>query len=329
MHRVPEPVAAIRGWQRHCVRCEQVGDLVSPVAELKEGVERLRAIREREQEIDWWSNSLPGLKKKHWGETPQIVVDPLPCCCQAEGVDLGYEEEWKRVPAWRCRQRPSLLASPSQVPVHNRFEALELERPVGEDVFKSPPRRLPRARKSTPCLKTAFTKKERRVIVVGDSLFRGPEGPVCRPDPTCREVCCLPEAQVKDIAQNLPSLVCPSDYCPLLIVQSGSDEIFERSLKAIKRDFRGQGWLVDGAGVQVVVSSVPSVAGNGTERTRKAHLINTWLRDCCHHRNFGFFDHGALYLAPGLIAADASPLSPSGKWILAQELAGLIERVLN
>jgi len=40
-----------------CVRCEQVEDLLSMVAELKEEVERLRTIRESEQEIDWWSNS--------------------------------------------------------------------------------------------------------------------------------------------------------------------------------------------------------------------------------------------------------------------------------
>lgn len=87
MQGVPEPVAAIRGWQRLrvCVRCEQVDDLVSLVAELREEVERLRAIGECEQELDWWSNSLPGLKERHRGETPQQVVDPLPCRCRAEG----------------------------------------------------------------------------------------------------------------------------------------------------------------------------------------------------------------------------------------------------
>lgn len=35
----------------------------------------------------------------------------------------------------------------------------------------------------------------------------------------------------------LPNLVRPSDYYPLLIVQAGSDDIEERSLKAIKRDW--------------------------------------------------------------------------------------------
>ena len=43
-----------------CVRCEQLDDLFGMVAGLKEEVERLRSIRECEQEIDWWSNSHPG-----------------------------------------------------------------------------------------------------------------------------------------------------------------------------------------------------------------------------------------------------------------------------
>jgi len=102
------------------------------------------------------------------------------------------------------------------------------------------------------------------------------------------------------------------------------DEIVERSPKAIKRDFRT---LVEGSGAQVVFSSIPSVAGKSSERGRKTHLINRWLRDWCHRWNFGFFDHGEVYKAPGLLATDGVHLSQRGKRILAQELAGLIERV--
>lgn len=224
---------------------------------------------------------------------------------------------------------PSLPAPPSQVPLRNRFEALELERPVAEEEVESLPRRMPKARKLTPRLRTASTKTEGKVIVVGDSLLRGTEGPICRPDPTCREVCCLPGARVRDIARKLPNLIHSSDYYPLLIVQAGSDDIEERSLKTIKWDFRELGQLVDGVEVQVVFSSIPTVAGRGTERTRRAHMINTWLRDWCQHRNFVFFfDRGALYSAPGLIAVDGS-LSLRGKRILRQELAALVERALN
>jgi len=85
---------------------------------------------------------------------------------------------------------------------------------------------------------TASVKKKRWVIVIGDSLLRGTEGPICRPDPSHREVCCLPGARVRDVARKLLGLVRPSDYYPLLVVQVGGDEIAERSPKAVKRDFR-------------------------------------------------------------------------------------------
>jgi len=101
---------------------------------------------------------------------------------------------------------------------------------------------------------------------------------------------------------------------------------WQRSPKAIKRDFRA---LVEGSGAQVVFSSIPSVAGNNTERGRKTHLINKWLRDWCRRSNFGFFDHGEVYTAPGLLATDGVQLSQRGKRILGHELAGLIERALN
>ena len=79
----------------------------------------------------------------------------------------------------------------------------------------------------------------------------------------------------------------------------------------------------------MVFSSIPSVAGNSTERGRKTHLVNRWLRDWYHRSNFGFFDHGEVYTAPGLLATDGWQLSQREKRILSHELAGLIERALN
>jgi len=148
---------------------------------------------------------------------------------------------------------------------------------VGEG--EAPSRGFPRTSQSSPRVMTASAKKKRRVIVIGDSLLRGTEGLICRPDPSHREVCCLPGARVRDIAKKVPGLVRPSDYYPLLVMQVGGDEIAERSPKAIKREFRALGRLVEGSGAQVVFSSIPSVAGNSTERGRKTHLVNSWLRD--------------------------------------------------
>ena len=101
--------------------------------------------------------------------------------------------------------------------------------------------RAPKARQPTPRIATSFVKKERRVIVMGGSLLKGTEGPICRLDPTRREVCCLPGAGVRDIARKVTYLVWPTDYYPLLFFQAGNDEVARRSLRAIKRDFRALG----------------------------------------------------------------------------------------
>jgi len=60
----------------------------------------------------------------------------------------------------------------------------------------------------------------------------------------------------KPVGRVKVSRRCPSDCCPLLTVQTGSDEDAERSLRAIKRVFRGLGQLVDGAGVYVEVGDL-------------------------------------------------------------------------
>lgn len=62
------------------------------VTELKKEVERLRNIRECEQEIDWWSNSLPYLQERDWDDTPQVVIESLPCNSWVEGGDLSWVE---------------------------------------------------------------------------------------------------------------------------------------------------------------------------------------------------------------------------------------------
>jgi len=100
---------------------------------------------------------------------------------------------------------------------------------------------------------------------------------------------------------KLPGLVRTSNYYPLLVMQIGGDD---RSPKAIKRDFRALGQLVEGSGAQVVFFSTLSVAGKSTEMDRKTHLINRWLRNWCRQWNFGFFDHREVYTTLSLLATD-------------------------
>lgn len=91
-----------------CLRCKQVNNL-SLVAELKEEVERLRIIRERE--IDWWSFTLPSLR-----EAPQQSEHSHASHHQAEGGDLGNEGEWKGVPTRGRNKNSSRPPSPPQLP---------------------------------------------------------------------------------------------------------------------------------------------------------------------------------------------------------------------
>lgn len=53
------------------------------------------------------------------------------------------------------------------------------------------------------------------------------------------------------------------------MVCAGSDEVTERSLGAIGRDFRELWQLVDGAGVQVTFTSILPVTDRDAERTRE------------------------------------------------------------
>jgi len=89
--------------------------------------------------------------------------------------------EWKRVPARGGKRIPSQPPSPAQFPLSNRYGALECEGPATEDVGvgEGSSTELPRTSESAPRIMTALAKNKRWVIVIGDSLLRGTEGPIC------------------------------------------------------------------------------------------------------------------------------------------------------
>jgi len=154
------------------------------------------------------------------------------------------------------------ITSP-QVPLHNRYEALDVEDKVmdGAGVDPSTSEEAQRSEGPPSRITTSSKRKKRRVIVVGDSQLRGTEGPICWADPSLREVCCLPGARVKDIARKLPRLVRPSDYYPLLLFHVGADKVAVNSPKAIKKEFKALGRLVKESGAQVIFSSLLPVLG--------------------------------------------------------------------
>ncbi|PKU40854.1 hypothetical protein llap_8842 [Limosa lapponica baueri] len=106
----------------HCMRCEQINDLLRQVVELREEVERLRSIRECESEIDWWSCTL---RQRQQEEALIKVDDPLLPCHRAERGNLIERGEWKLVLPQRGRRNPQQPPSPSRLHLYNRFEVLD------------------------------------------------------------------------------------------------------------------------------------------------------------------------------------------------------------
>jgi len=141
----------------------------------------------------------------------------------------------------------SLLTTFSQVPLpYLTFEFLELEGQISNDLVGEPPRWLTTARRLTPpCIETAFTMKNRKIIGMDNSPLRGLERPVCWPNTVHSEKCWLPGAWVIAVTRNHPSLVHSSDHYLLLIVQAGCMDVAERS-HAPKKGVSGDYWTEQG-----------------------------------------------------------------------------------
>ena len=114
-------------WDTTCVQCEQVGALLSLVVELKEEVEKLRSIWSCEKGTGWWSCALPSLQEGCRGDAPQVVGGHLPSHSQVVRGDIKDSNRWKQVPVRGNKRTAPQPVPPSQVPLHNRYEAPELD----------------------------------------------------------------------------------------------------------------------------------------------------------------------------------------------------------
>lgn len=124
-----------------------------------------------------------------------------------DGDELGDRGQWQKVPARRYkRSRCTCLVIPllPQLPLQNRYTALRGQLYNGQGDGSSYLEVSPKSNQATRCIKTSPVKSKRQVIFIDDSLLKGAEGPICRPDPLHREVCCLPGARVKDVRNFLP-----------------------------------------------------------------------------------------------------------------------------
>lgn len=98
------------------------------------------------------------------------MEDSLSSLLPAEHGDIRNRGQWRQVPAQRSKCISSVTAPPSQVPLHNGYEALQVELNDNEDNSSSSMDVLLRLSQPMPCMKTASIKKSKQVVVIGDSL---------------------------------------------------------------------------------------------------------------------------------------------------------------
>lgn len=119
--------------------------------------------------------------------------------------------------------------------VHNSDEALSVKGKSKDDADDGPLHQRYCWTERTGTL-TMSTRKKRYAIVVGDSLLRETEGPVCWTDFPCREGCCLSAAWTKDITRKALRGDAALGFLPITALHEGDDAAATSCPRAIKRD---------------------------------------------------------------------------------------------
>ncbi|XP_019345243.1 uncharacterized protein LOC132243289 [Alligator mississippiensis] len=199
--------------------------------------------------------------------------------------------EWRMVTSGA---RPLTVETAPPVQLGNKYEALAAleECAVGKSALEEPAAITERA-EGQP----GKQKKRHCVIIVGNSLLRGTEGPICHPDPMVCEVCCLPRARIQDIMVMILDLIQPSDHYPLVLIHVGTNDMPGSTPDRIMSDYKALGATLREMGSHVVFSSVLPVS-----RCRWCHKtcireVNWQLWSWCYQAGFGFFDHNPHFCA--------------------------------
>ncbi|XP_074975977.1 uncharacterized protein LOC142069262 [Caretta caretta] len=247
------------------------------------------------------------------------------------------EEIWQHVTS--RRKKGNIHVPATQIQVNNRFHVLSTgtnaesgpdDTSEGREQKETPPigrheMHFSRVGGST----TTAPKRRRWVVVVGDSLLRGTESSICRPDRENREVCCLPGAKICDVTERLPRLIKPSDRYPFLLLHVGTNDTAKNDLEWITAHYVALGRRIKEFEAQVVFSSILPVEGKGLGRDRRIMKVREWLHRWCRREGFGFFDHGTVFQEGGVLGRDGLHLTKRGKSIFASRLANLVRRALN
>uniref|UniRef100_A0A8C3FMA3 SGNH hydrolase-type esterase domain-containing protein n=1 Tax=Chrysemys picta bellii TaxID=8478 RepID=A0A8C3FMA3_CHRPI len=308
-----------------CTKCKLVSILEEKVRGLEKQVSTLRCIQKNEDFLDRRQDML--LQAQRSEESEQVAQ---------RGLRDG-EENWQYVSPRRRKRSVHLPAM--EIQVSNRFHVLSTGTNAesgiditseGREQKGTPPigrheMHCPRDGGST----TTAPKRRRRVVVVRDSLLRGTESSICRPNRENREVCCLPGARIHDVTERLPRLIKPSDRYAFLLLHVGTNDAAKNDLEWITADYVALGRRIKEVEAQLVFSSILPVQGKGLGRDRRIVEVNKWLRRWCWREGFGFFDHGMVFQEGGVLGRDGLHLMKRGKNIFTSRLANLVRRALN
>ena len=82
---------------------------------------------------------------------------------------------------------------------------------------------------------------KRQVVVVGDSIIRGIDSILCKPDQESRMVCCLPGARVRDISDRLERILEREGDDPVVVVHVGTNNIGKTRKENLFGDYQALG----------------------------------------------------------------------------------------
>ncbi|CAJ0916575.1 unnamed protein product [Ranitomeya imitator] len=239
-----------------CQKCRLVALLEEKVRGLEERIATLKLIKENEDFLDRTEASLVVTEgEKSVREPPKA-------------------DEWKHVTK---RSKKTMEKSPT-TQLKNRYQIfVEDEDGTPKDEAIPASKKEKGTQQQVTAKSTA--KKQRRVVVVGDSLLRGTEAAICRPDITAREVCCLPGAMIKDVTDRIPKLFNSKDVHPFLLIHVGTNDTARKDLPTICKDFEELGKKVKELDAQRRTTPQQTWETHIRQKTRYTHQEGVKLEE--------------------------------------------------
>jgi len=216
------------------------------------------------------------------------------------------------------KSRTLLQPAPSSITTKTRYEAL-----TGIDAHKHDVQG-----EIIPAANSGYHKRNNKWFW-WVTLLRGNEAPICRPEREQHDVCCLPGAKVRDVAERVPQLVKSIDYYPLLLFHVSTNDRASQNLGRIKEDYKALEVQVKSIGAQVIFSSILPAGGKGVARNQFKMRISSWLRGWYHREDFCFYDNGTFFSDYNLLGREEIHLSRRRKGIFGIRLANMVWQSLN